>query len=177
MAAQHYNSCPFMAMKSTKLKHFNLDDKKKGGISLPSCSLHPYHKKNGESSYSPYQQMSDCFPLWHFFFFFPVLLSTLPALHFSTIKKKSAHPPYSLFSSYLKKKGGNDLLPVNTILPDFFFPLAFLFSSPRLAPLSNTYVLRQQHKARHRSLKRPKFFFYQIKFKFFFIINMLKQRY
>ena len=31
MAAQHYNSCPFMAMKSTKLKHFNLDDKKKRG--------------------------------------------------------------------------------------------------------------------------------------------------
>ena len=133
MAAQHYNSCPFMAMKSTKLKHFNLDDKKKkGGISLPSCS----------------------------FFYF---------------KKKKCTPSLLLVLFIPKKNGGNDLLPVNTILPDFFF-LAFLFSSPRLAPLSNTYVLRQQHKARHRSLKRPKFFFYQIKFKIFFYNKHVKTK-
>ena len=132
MAAQHYNSCPFMAMKSTKLKHFNLDDKKKGGISLPSCSLHPYHKKNGESSYSPYQQMSDCFPLWHFFFF--VLPSTLPSLHFSTIKKKCT--PSLLLVLFIPEKRGGTIYCRLTPYYLIFFPSRFpiLFAASR-APL------------------------------------------
>ena len=68
MAAQHYNSCPFMAMEPTKLKYFKIWTTKKKGKSPASCSLHPYHLKKMETvqcrplTLLPYWQMSDHFP-------------------------------------------------------------------------------------------------------------------
>ena len=158
MAAQHYNSCPFMAMKSTKLKHFNLDDKKKKGgnispvlfifllykknlhdkkkgeyLSLPVLFT-PIIKKMEKVATHPTSRCPTVFPSGIFFFFSCSPLH-LTGTTFFYYKKKKCTPSLLLVLFIPKKRGGTiycRLTPYYLI----FFPSRFpiLFAASR-APL------------------------------------------
>ena len=90
--AQHYNSCPFMAMELTKLKYLN-DKEKRENLSLPVLP----------STLLPNRQVYRLIPLWHSFLFSPP-----PYRHY--YKKKKVHilpisHSISASSLPLKQKG------------------------------------------------------------------------